>query len=383
MNFTPTILTQIFKQINRLKFQSIVKDNSADKYVKKISSVFLLNLMIFAQLSETKSMRHLVQILKASSSKLYHLGLKDVSLNGISHALSNRPSEVYRKLFYSLQASSIRKKTPIGKNLRKFVSIVDSTSMPFKGKGSDWAQAGKSRREARAHVLIDANGNPLDMVVTGAQVHEIRGFKKLDLGKTEILIMDRAYYGYGFWEHLIETGIVFVTRGKRNMIYEVISNRKGRRSKGVIEDQRIWFYERRNSIKRIELRRIKMITPKGVIVFITNDLQSPAKRICELYKSRWEIEIFFKWIKQNLKIKRFLGRNKNAIEIQLWVAMIVYLILQMIKNDFKFNGSILDLIRLISLKLLCHVGMADMLSPPKSIAYQDWKVGSLFNSLGQ
>jgi putative transposase len=126
-----------------------------------------------------------------------------------------------------------------------------------------------------------------------------------------------------------------------------------------------------------------MHTPKGVIVFITNDLQSPAKRICDLYKVRWEIEVFFKWIKQNLKIKRFLGRNQNAIEIQLWVALIVYLILHMIKRNFKFNGSILKLIRLINLKLLCHVGMADMLSPPKLVGYEDWKVGSLFDSSGQ
>ena len=382
MSFTPTILTQINKQINRLELQAIIKDNSANKYVKKISSEMLLNLMIFAQLSEVKSMRHLCSNLNSIESSHYHLGLDTISLNGISHALANRPAEAFRQLFYRLRKDIARKRIKVNRRLKKFVSIVDSTSMPFGGSGSDWAQAGKSKRAAKAHVLYDANGMPLDMVVTGASVHDIKGFNGLKLGNTEVLIMDRAYYGFLFWLKLIGLGITFVTRAKKNMVFEVVKNRRGRHPKGVIKDQ-IVSIKNPKKTETMYLRLIEFTSEKGTIKILSNDLSSCAKYICDLYKSRWEIEVFFKWIKQNLKIKRFFARNQNAIEIQLWVAFVTYLLLLMIKRDFKYEKGMLELIRAISLKLLCHVGMADMLSPPKPVAYEDWKVGSLFDSSGQ
>ena len=139
---------------------------------------------------------------------------------------------------------------------------------------------------------------------------------------------------------------------------------------------------RKKSGEKRLLRRIEMLIKNKVIIFLSNDIHAPASQIAELYKARWEIEVFFKWIKQNLKIKRFMGRSKNAIEIQLWVAMIVYLLLHMIKNLFKYKGTPLELIRLISSKLLTNTKMADMLSPPKSTCYSYNDELSLFNSSG-
>ena len=385
MSYIPTILVQVINQVSRLDFLTQVKDNSGDKYVKSIFSWHLFVLLIFAHLSNIKSMRHLLYIFNSFPSKHYHLGTHKISLNGLSYALANRPSQVFRNLFYDLLSQIPRKKTKMGRKFNKFVSIIDATCMPLKGTGSSWAQGGKSRREARAHVLIDANGTPLDMVITGASTHEIKGMKELNLGETEVLVMDRAYYGFELWQKLSQSGIIFITRAKKNLQYEVRKNRRGRKPKGVIEDQEIYFMKspKSRNPKRMTLRRIRIVTKKGQITFLTNDLSSPAREICDLYASRWEIEVFFKWIKQNLKIKRFLGRNQNAIETQLWIAMIVYLVLHMIKRNFSYSGSNLELIRIISVNLLLNVVLANVLSPPIKVVYKDKERISLFNSSGQ
>ena len=385
MSYQPTILAQVINQVSRLDFNTKTKDNSVDKYVKSIFSWNLFLLLVFAHLSNLKSMRHLLFVFNSFPSKHYHLGMQKISLNGLSYALANRPSQVFRNIFYDLLSKIPRQKTKIGREFKKFVSIIDATCMPLKGTGSNWAQGGKSRREARAHVLIDASGMPLDMVITGASTHEIKGMKELNLGQTEVLVMDRAYYSFDLWQKLTKSGITFVTRAKKNLQYKVIKNRRGRKPKGVIEDQEIEFIKspKSKNPKRITLRRIRIVGKKGVITFLTNDLNSPARQICDLYQSRWEIEVFFKWIKQNLQIKRFLGRNQNAIETQLWVAMIVYLILHMLKRNFSYSGSNLELIRIINAKLLFNDVLANVLSPPQIIAYRKEDRISLFNSSGQ
>jgi putative transposase len=347
MAYTPTILGQVINQASRLDFTSCVKDNHADKYVKSLFSWNLFVLLVFGHLAEVKSMRHLILVFNSATTKLYHLGCGKVSLNTLSNALAQRPSDIFRDFFYRLLSKTPREKTKVGRNFNKFVSIVDATCMPMKGKGSEWAKGGKSRQEARAHVLIDPSGMPLDMVVSGASVHEIKGMSGLDLSGTEVLVMDRGYYSFDLWRKLDKQGIIFVTRAKRDMYYKVVSNRRGRRPKGVVEDQEVRFDnpKKRDVIKDLRMRRIVFVTGKRKLTFLTNDLESPANVICELYRSRWEIEVFFKWIKQNLKIKRFYGRNKNAIECQLWVAMIVYLLIYTLRKNISYQGTNLILIR--------------------------------------
>ena len=214
MSFSPTILAQVLNQANRLDFNAISKINDGDKYVKRIDCWHLLVHLINAHLSGHASMRHLVFDLKNSRQKLYHLGVQGVSLNGLSHTLANRPATVFRNFFYHLLSKCVRQKTAIKRDFKSFVSIVDATSMPFGGQGSDWAQAGKSRREAKAHVLMDAGGMPLDMVVSGASVHDIKGLSRLNLGQTEVLVMDRAYYGFNLWKSLSQKGINHNYAGK-------------------------------------------------------------------------------------------------------------------------------------------------------------------------
>ena len=385
MSYTPTILAQVVNQVSRLEFASCVKDNHADKYVKSLFSWNIFILLVFGHLAEAKSMRHLILVFNSAATKLYHLGCDKVSLNTMSNALAQRPSNVFRDFFYEILAKIPRKKTKIGRNFNKFVSIVDATCMPMKGQGTEWAKGGKGRQEARAHVLIDPSGMPLDMVVSGASVHEIRGMRELDLSGTEVLVMDRGYYGFDLWRKLDKQGIIFVTRAKKDMRFEVVSNRRGRKPKGVIEDREIRFDNRkkRSVIKGLRMRRIVFVSDKGKMTFLTNDLKSPASVICELYRIRWEIEVFFRWIKQNLKIKRFYGRNKNAIECQLWVAMIVYLLIYMLKINLSYSGTNLTLIRLISAKLFSNVIIANALSPPDTITYKNNNQLKLFKSLGQ
>jgi putative transposase len=385
MSYSKTILAQIIDQVSRLHFSNTVKDNDANKYVKKLTAWKLFIMLVFAHLSEAKSMRHLQLIFNSASSKHYHLGCDEMKLNTFSNALAKRPSNVFREIFFDILERIPRKQRKIGRNFKKMVSIVDATCIPFKGVGSDWAKAGKSRQEARAHVLFDASGMPLDMVVTGASVHETRAIKKMNLAGTEVLVMDRGYCGFKFWNDLTEAGIIFVTRAKKNLVYKVVSNRRGRKSKGVLQDQeiRVNINSKLNKYSKLRLRRIVFITDRGKFTFITNDLNSPADVICELYRIRWDIETFFKWIKQNLKIKKFFGRSRNAVECQLWVALIIFLLLYIMATSSSFKTSILKLLRLISANLLSNINLCELANPPNKTRYKMPIQPDLFNSLGQ
>jgi putative transposase len=385
MSYSKTVLAQIINQVSQLQFSNTVKDNDANKYVKKLYTLNLFKLLVFAHLSEAKSMRHLQLIFNSATSKHYHLDCDEIKLNTFSNALAKRPSKVFRDIFFDLLGRMPRLKTKIGQNFMKMVSIIDATCMPFKGVGSDWAKGGESRQEARAHVLFDASGMPLDMVVTGASVHETQAIKKMNLAGIEVLVMDRGYCSLKFWNDLTEAGITFVTRAKKNMVYEVVSNRRGRKSKGVLKDQeiRVNIKSNHNKYSNLRLRRIDFNADGKLLTFITNDLTSPASVISELYRIRWEIETFFKWIKQNLKIKKFFGRSRNAIESQLWVAMIIFLLILIIKKSISFNDSTLNLIRLISANLLSNINLCELANPPNKTRSKILIQPSLFNSLGQ
>jgi hypothetical protein len=385
MSYSKTVLAQIVDQVSRLQFSNTVKDNNGNKYVKKLSIFNLFKLLVFGHLKEAKSMRHLQLIFNSATSKHYHLDCGEIKLNTFSNALAKRPAKVFRDIFFDLLGRMPRNKTKIGRNFNKMVSIVDATCMPFAGIGSDWAKGGKSRQEARAHVLFDASGMPLDMVVTGASVHETQAIKKMNFADTEVLVMDRAYCGFKFWNDLTEAGITFVTRAKKNMVYEVVTNRRGRKPIGVLKDQeiRVNIKSKHNKYSNLRLRRIDFIADGKRLTFITNDLSSSATVICELYRIRWEIESFFKWIKQNLKIKKFFGRSRNAIESQLWVAMIIFLLIHMLKKSISFTGSPLNLIRLISVNLLSNINLSELANPQNKTRYKIPIQTDLFKSLGQ
>jgi hypothetical protein len=385
MSYSNTVLAQIINQVSRLQFSNTVKDNDANKYVKKFDTRKLFKLLVFGHLSGAKSMRHLQLIFNSATSKHYHLDCDEIKLNTFSNALAKRPSKVFRDIFFDLLEKMPRKPKKIGRKFKKLISIVDATCIPFKGVGSDWAKGGESRQEARAHVLFDASGMPLDMVVTGASVHETQAIKKMNLAGTEVLVMDRGYCGFKFWHDLTASGIIFVTRAKKNMVYKVVSNRRGRKPEGVLQDQeiRVNINSKLNKYSDLRLRRIVFITDGKQFTFITNDLNSPADVICELYRIRWEIETFFKWIKQNLKIKKFFGRSRNAVECQLWVALIIFLLLRMIAKSFSFEISTLKLLRLISANLLSNINLWELVNPPNKTKYKIPIQPDLFNSLGQ
>ena len=339
--------------------------------------------MIYGHLSNAVSQKYLVQLLSHEPTKYKHLGISKISRNGLSYALMNRNSNLFKDFFFELLGKTELHKGSFGRKAKKYISMLDATHMPFKGKGSEWAQAGENRREAKAHVLMSHDGKPLNMVVTSASICDIRGARMINLGKTEVLVMDRGYSSYSFWKELDNKGITFVTRAKKNMRYRVISKRRGRKPEGILADERIIFENPNNRKKTMELRRIVVKVKKENIVVLTNDLNTSAKVIADLYKSRWQIELFFKWIKQNLKIKRFFGRKRNSVETQLWVAMIVYLLIWMIKKQFKYKGSKTELIRLISMKLTVNINMANMLSPPNNNTCKESERFIMLNFSGQ
>lgn len=370
MSYTPNILAQVLNFANRLDFRSKIKDTQNDRYVKSNTSWTVFVSLVYAHLSKAQSMRHLVQMLEHETTKYKHLGINGISRNGLSYALMHRNSSPVKEMFFELLSSVGPRKSPFGNKGSKFIAMLDATHMPFRGTGSEWAES-KSRCEAKAHVLMSNDGIPLDMLVTNASISDVKGAEMLDLDEIEVLLMDRAYYGFPFWSKLTKKGIIFVTRAKENMKYKIISKRKGRKPEGIIKDEIVLFENSKNRKQTMELRRIEVMFENKLIVILSNDLTTSANVLADMYKSRWHIELFFKWIKQNLKIKRFFGRSRNAIEVQLWTAMIVYLLMWMIKKDFKYKGSITQLIRLISQKLTINIRMGDLLRPHNKTRYKE------------
>jgi hypothetical protein len=381
-----TIFGELLKLVPRYQFEKAVQQYQGDRYVKSYTTWHQYITILFSQIKQKDSIRDIVTGWDAFESRWYHLGMKDIRRSTFSDAHNRRDYQIFESLFYHL-LSRCRDYTP--KHRFKFnnplfsldASVIDLCLSVF-----PWAKFRKTKGAIKLHCLYDHSGAlPSFVTITDGKKHDVTVAKKteLPLSPDSIISIDRAYIDFKWLNSLDENGVWFVTRAKSNIDF-VVTGQHPVSGKGVRKDRTILLNgPRTKNYYQKELRLIEFYDEetKKHLTFLTNNRKLAASTIAAIYKSRWQIELFFKWIKQNLKIKSFLGTSKNAVLTQIWVAMSYYLLLTYIKYQTKYGHSLLTLSRMIREMLFERKNLIDILTlkPERLLSVQDEPIqGALF-----
>jgi len=349
-----TVFSQILKLIPRHEFESLARRHHQGQKLRKMTRWSQFVSLGLAQLAGRASLRDVVSNLKAQAGKLYHLGCGDVNRSSLARVNEQQPHELYEALFGKLldrcQALAPKHRFRFKNKLYSLdASTIDLCLSVF-----PWAKFRTTKGAIKLHVGLDHDGYlPTFMQVTDGKVHEVNMARTLNLPKGSIVVFDRGYTDYAWYNHLNENKVYLVTRQKRNACYTVIERHPVARKSGITSDQTIRLTGTKAEQCPALLRRIGYRDPETGkhYVFLTNAFHLAANTIAAIYKERWQIELFFKWIKQNLKIKSFLGTSRNAVLTQIWVAMCMYLLLAYIKLMSKLGLGLQQILRLLQLNL--------------------------------
>jgi hypothetical protein len=323
--------------------------------------------MLYAQLSGKKSLRDLVFSLGRHQRKLYHLGLAPVKRSTLADANEQRPARIfaqtYFKLLHRLEAELPRHSGP------HRVKIMDATYVPVCDSLFPWADFMPGKSAVKLHFLLAADsGAPQELEVTSGQVHELEVARTLNFAPGDLLLLDRGYVDFAWLSSLHQRGVGFVTRLQRNIRYQVVHRNPVPADTAVLADQIIRLstaYSRSRYPETLRLVHYRDHEGKKY-VFLTNLPDLPALAVADLYRQRWQIETFFRWIKQNLKIKTFYGTSENGVLIQIWTAMIAYLLLLWLKLRSWAGWSVLDLSRLVQNLIMERCNLWALLCPRTS-----------------
>ena len=381
-----TIFGELLKLVPRYQFEKAVKQYQGDRYVKSYTTWHQYITILFSQIKQKDSIRDIVTGLEANESRWYHLGLTGVHRSTFSDANNKRSFQIFEDLFYHL-LSRCKDLTP--KHRFKFKNelySIDASVIDLCLSVLPWAKFRKTKGAIKMHCLYDHSGAlPSFVTITDGKKHDVTVAKDVGfpLSPDSIVSIDRAYIDYKWLNSLDEKRVWFVTRAKSN-IDCVVTGQHPVTGKGVRKDHMILLTgTRTKNYYPKELRMIEFYDEetKKHLTFLTNNMKLAASTIAAIYKSRWQIELFFKWIKQNLKIKSFLGTSKNAVMTQIWVAMSYYLLLTYIKYQTKYTHSLLTLSRLIREMIFERKNLIDILTlkPERLLAVQDEPIqGALF-----
>jgi len=368
-----TVFSQLLQLICQYRFKKCVDRHEGDKYTKRFSCWQQLLVLLFAQAKGYTSLRDIEVSLRSHERKWYHLGLTSVARSTVADANSGRDADIFKDVFYGLlekyqdlaPAHRFKFKNPL--------YTFDSTLINVCLSLYPWATYRKKKGAFKLHTLLDHAGYlPSFMVLTDGNTHDINVVKEASYGvpalsPDSILLVDRAYIDYNWLYSLTKNKLFFVTRMKKNMTYTVLGQQKLSYNNCVVEDLRVRlsnYYRSRYYPAPLRLVTVADPETKELITFMTNNFILNAETIAELYKSRWQIETFFKWVKQNLRIKSFLGTSQNAVMTQIWAAMIYYLLISFIKFQTKCRHSLHELTRIIGELFLDSVYLIEILTIP-------------------
>jgi len=358
-----TVLSQIVRIFPRHEFQSLANKHHAGQKFRSFTRWTQFVAMLTAQLSGRCSLRDVVDNLAVQGQKIYHLGIKAFSRATLARCNEKQPHTLYEELFQRLlgrcqsMAPRNRKFKLNGKIYLLDASLLDLTLSLF-----PWAKYQKTKGAAKLHVGLDADGYlPAFVDLTAGREHEINLARTLALPKGSYVVFDRGYTDYAWYRELCEDGVFFVSRLKSNAIVTPGKKRRGRKSPGVAEDREIRLGNLSETFRLVTYRDAETDI---VYQFVTNALDLPAQTVADLYKERWQIELFFKWIKQNLKVKSFLGTSMNAVKTQLWIALCAYLVLSFLKFQSKIGASLQRMLRILQLNLFERRDLTELFSPP-------------------
>jgi putative transposase len=344
MRFQPSIFCELLKPINRHQFQAIVARCCGDAYDKSFSSWDHLMALVFAQLSAVDSLRGLAAGWNANSQLHGELAGGRLVRSTLSDANGRRPVAVFAETF-NLLAEQLDRQTRRDGN--KLIRLIDSTPIPL-GKLCEWAKWNGRICGLKVHVVYDPNADcPRILDITDANVNDAPIGRTVTLVVGTTYVFDKGYCHYAWWREIAAAGAIFITRPKTNMGLDIVCRRKLTAPHGdgftILDDEEVRFASKGDSTLSMPLRRVRLQRHEGggIITLLTNDLERSAVAIGALYKGRWQIELLFRWLKQHLKLRKFLGNNENAIRLQILAAMIAYALLRIAVRTHNVTLAIL------------------------------------------
>lgn len=349
-----TVFAQLLKFIPRHEFETLANQHHRGQKLRKVSRWSQFVALSLGQLAGRASLRDIISNLSAQTAKLYHLGSARVTRTTLARVNENQPYTLYEALFHKLLSRCQGLGPRHGFRFKNKLYSLDATTIDLCLSVFPWARFRSTKGAVKVHVGLDHDGFlPSFVTVTDGKTHDVSVGRTLDLPAESIVVMDRAYNDYSWFNALNDKGIFFVTRQKRNALYRVVERHHVLKDKGLTSDQTIVITGSNAGKCPVALRRIGYRDPETGkhYVFLTNNFRLAARTIADIYKARWQIELFFKCIKQNLKIKTFVGTSRNAVLTQIWIAMCAYLLLAWIKFNSRIDQSLQQMIRLLQLNL--------------------------------
>jgi hypothetical protein len=353
-----TLFAQIMDYLPWKTFHRLVSRYDGDHRVRTLPCAEHFRVLAFAQLTYRESLRDIEACFSAQSAKLYHMGIRSpIKRSTLADASERRDWRIYAEFAHRLiaQARILYAEEDLGLDLSNTVYALDSTTIDLCLSLFPWAPFRSSKAAVKMHTLLDLRGNiPSFIHVSDGKLHDVNVLDMMIPEPAAIYVMDRAYLDYERLFGLHEAGAFFVTRAKSNADLRRVYSAPSDRAQGIICDQTValsGFYSHKHYPHH--LRRIRFKDPESEkkLIFLTNLFGPPPMTICELYKARWQVELFFKWIKQHLRIKKFYGTSENAVKVQIWTAVSVYVLVAIIKKRLNLDVSLYTLLQVFSVTL--------------------------------
>lgn len=358
MKASCSMFSQILKLIPRLEFECLVRETGAERGAKGLSCWGQFVAMMFCQLGRADSLREIEGGLKSCEGKLAHLGIEAPARASLSYANAHRPWQLYERVFHGL-LERIRGDVKAGHKFRfknKLVSL-DSTLIDLSLKLFDWAKFNRMKGAMKLHLVLDHDGYlPSFGVITDGDVSDVEVARKLDFAPGTVVVEDRGYTDYALYGRWNEQGVYFVTRMRSNACFEVVQQNDLPRDMNILADETIRLTGTHGSRCPTLLRRIEAVREDTgeVLAFLTNHPRLAASTVAAIYKERWQVELLFKALKQNLRLKTFVGTSPNAVKTQIWCALISLLLLRYLQLRSRFGWSLSNLVALLRMNLFTH-----------------------------
>jgi hypothetical protein len=372
VNASCSMFSQILKLIPRIEFERMVKETGSEYASKGLSSWSQFVAMMFCQLGRAHSLREIEGGLKSCEGKLAHLGIGAPAKSSLSYANAHRPWQLFERVFYRLferVSGSVR--APGKFRFKHKLVSLDSTVIDLTLSVFDWAKFRRTKGAVKLHLVLDHDGYlPCYALITEGSVHDVKVAWRIPFPAGTVVVDDRGYNDYRLFAYWTESEVFFVTRMKDNALFEVVEERAVPQNRNIVRDQTI----RLTGVGAQEkcphrLRRVEAVREDTgeILVFLTNHHQLGASTVAAIYKDRWAVELFFKALKQNLKIKTFVGTSPNAVKSQIWTALIAMLLLRFLQLTSRFGWSLSNLVALLRMNLFTHRDLHAWLNEPFTV----------------
>jgi IS4 transposase len=373
MRHHDTVFRDILKHVPWRRFEVLVEEHDADARVRRLSTKGQFVALLYGQLSGAASLREIVTGLSSHAARLYHLGAGPVRRSTFSDANAQRPVAVFTELLQTMMKQAHR---GLRRKLAETTYLIDATSARLNQRSAAWAQFSAGVCGAKVHVIYDADADrPIYAAVSAANVNDVTAARQMPVEPGATYVFDLGYYDYAWWAELDAVGCRIVTRFRSNTPLAVVEELAVVPGSNILSD-RIGFLPARQASSRNNpmqdaVREVRVTTDTGkVLRILSNDLDASAQEIADLYRQRWAIELFFRWVKQTLKITRFVGTSENAVRIQIAVALIAFLLLRLAQAIQKAVPSPVVFARLVRTNLMHCRAIDNLLEPSPSVIDQ-------------